>query len=196
MSCRGKRCVYYHTPRENPLDDVELLCATVTFLYDRCLVISQDVDYIWQRRISCASVIYILLQLSISIVFLLEIVQLLFVLDCGVCPNFYLGVYSGFSRKSSTPDADEELAVHSGDTQIEQTRDNEGDVGCAILEGGETYPGANRHSSVCRNSICHKRGQVLIAWTTVVFSASIAPTTSLGGEANRMHLHTYYIGVW
>ena len=84
--------------------------------------------------------------------------QLLFVLDCGVCPNFYLGVYSGFSRKSSTPDADEELAVHSGDTQIEQTRDNEGDVGCAILEGGETDPGANRHSSgsidIMKTSMC------------------------------------------
>ena len=59
----------------------------VAYLYERCITVGQEVEHIWRRRISAASALYLLLQLSTVTMFVLDLVQQLIMLDCNVSPG-------------------------------------------------------------------------------------------------------------
>ena len=54
------------------------------YLYDRCVTMGQEINYIWRRRSSVASALYATLQVSTILVLALYIVQQMVPLSCNV----------------------------------------------------------------------------------------------------------------
>lgn len=54
------------------------------YLYDRCITIGTEINFIWRRRYSVASILYATLQVSTISVLILYTVQQMVSLSCDV----------------------------------------------------------------------------------------------------------------